>query len=444
MFIKRKFAAVCFVLIFGFFATTQLTGCGGSAKDEGGSGVSDADMPKIELTDKVVSVYNWMDYVPEKEFDWQGFRLADVYGGEVETIKGGANYYEDLFKRVAAGEIPDITIADMKSFPQLIMRGLAEPWDDYIDFTDPIWEKTGALEAIDLMKWDGKVYNITNKPHVLGVMFYNKKIINEAGLEDPIALQEKGEWTWENFKKYLSETTVDSDGDGKTDMSGIVNTGDFPTAFFASTGETPIDYKDGEFINNVKSDKVRAAADFLYGIGDKGDGLMSFSDPTDAFNGGKAAFVYTNDYRGYEDYSALLQSGDLGVLPMPKYSGADSQYQGALPDFAWLMKGAKNPEGAAALQMSLQYDAMLNMDPAVKTIKESVKKNTWMAKGFTDENANQIIETTSLPAKILWSRCITLSGGDLEVQALKKPWTTLADSQEGVINKAIKDAVKPR
>ncbi|MDR1953665.1 MAG: extracellular solute-binding protein [Clostridiales Family XIII bacterium] len=439
----KLLAALCVVALA--FTAAACSDVGDKAASDGNASVDGkADMtglPDKTLADKKVVIYSWMDFVPEKEFEWQSFRFIDYYGGEVEMIIGSGNYYEDLYKRVAAGEIPDIVIGEAKSFPAMIMRDLVQPWDEYLDYADPVWEKTGAKSDIEAMRWDGKIYNLTGKAHTLGVLFYNKRIIEESGLEEPATLQERGEWDWDAFKRYLDETTVDNDGDGTKDVYGLVNTGDFPLAFIATTGEIPIDFSDS-FINNAKSDKVREAADFIYNLGENGSNTMSLSDPADAFSNGKAAFVYTNDYRGYEDYAQLWTTDGIGIVPMPAYPGGAEQWQAALPDNMWLMKGAKNPEGAALLMLAQQYDTLLNLDPSAGSV-ESTEINEWLTKGYTEDAAASLVSISSLPTKLLFSRNIELPDGDLEYLALSNPWTTLADAQSGVIDKAITDATTP-
>ena len=455
--LKRIFALM--------LALCLLTGCGGSGEsgkdgsdtpggNNGGSGrleghtyidgtdIDVTGMPEMKLENKKVTVYCWGEYVPEKLHDWQGYRFIDYYGGEVEVILSTGDYYENLYKLITAGEIPDIVIGEAKSFPNFIMKDLVQAWDTYVDFDNPVWKETGAMSDIDKMRYDGKVYNITAKSHNLGVMFYNKRIISDAGLEEPMELQKRGEWTWEKFKEYLDATTMDTTGDGITDVYGIVNTGDFPIALFASTGELHIEYENTTFRNNIKSQKIQDAANFLYEIGNNGAQYMSLGDPVSEFLNGKAAFVYTNDYRGYEDYAALWDTDGIGIVPMPKYSGADEQYQASLTDNIWLMKGAKNPEGAALLVLAEQYDRLLNLDPAMENSQESQIKE-WVDKGFSQEAAEAVVAINAMPTKILWSRNITMTEGNVEYRAMDTPWTTLADTVSGAVDKAIENATTP-
>ena len=46
-------------------------------------------------------------------------------------------------------------------------------------------------------------------------------MVNELGLEDPQALFNKGQWTWDKFAEYCKAGTRDTDNDGTTDIYGF-------------------------------------------------------------------------------------------------------------------------------------------------------------------------------------------------------------------------------
>lgn len=429
-------------------ASTPLIGDGPAAQLEGheyidGTNIDVTGMPDKDLTNPKVTIYCWDDKMLEKLYDWTGFRFIDYYGGEVEIIVASGDYYGNLNNLIAAGEIPDVVVGEAQSFPMFMMRGLVQPWDPYVDFADPIWQQTGAMADIDKMRYEGQVYNITHRAHTLGVMFYNKKLISDSGMEDPAALQARGEWTWDAFAEYLDANTVDTDGDGVFDVHGLVNTGDFPIALFASTGELPIEYDGATFVNNLMNPSVQAAANYLYDIGNSGRQFMSLGDPVAEFQNGKAAFVYTNDYRGYEDYMALWGTDGVGVVPMPRYPDAAEQYQAALTDNFWLMKNAQNPEGAALLMLAMQYDRQLNVSPAAGSKEESEIQDL-VTRGFSQEAAEATVAIRQMPTEILWPRNIVLTDGAIEYRAMDIPWTTLADSASGQVDSAIAAAMTPQ
>ena len=49
---------------------------------------------------------------------------------------------------------------------------------------------------------------------------FNKQMLEDNNLEDPRALWERGEWTWDKFIEYCQVLTQDTDGDGQLDQYG--------------------------------------------------------------------------------------------------------------------------------------------------------------------------------------------------------------------------------
>ncbi len=50
---------------------------------------------------------------------------------------------------------------------------------------------------------------------------FNKQMLEDAKLEDPRDLYERGEWTWDKFIEYCQALTQDTDGDGQVDQYGF-------------------------------------------------------------------------------------------------------------------------------------------------------------------------------------------------------------------------------
>ena len=62
-------------------------------------------------------------------------------------------------------------------------------------------------------------------------------MIEDANLEDPRDLVERGEWTWEKFREYCKVLTKDTDGDGNIDVYGFGGwPGDYFMNFVMSNG----------------------------------------------------------------------------------------------------------------------------------------------------------------------------------------------------------------
>lgn len=52
-------------------------------------------------------------------------------------------------------------------------------------------------------------------------LMFNLQMLEDANLEDPRALYERGEWTWDKFIEYCQTLTKDTDGDGVNDQFGF-------------------------------------------------------------------------------------------------------------------------------------------------------------------------------------------------------------------------------
>ena len=73
---------------------------------------------------------------------------------------------------------------------------------------------------------DGKAcifYQVTGESAVANTypLGYNKQMLEDNNLEDPRALYERGEWTWDKFLEYCQVLTQDTDGDGQNDQWGF-------------------------------------------------------------------------------------------------------------------------------------------------------------------------------------------------------------------------------
>ncbi len=89
----------------------------------------------------------------------------------------------------------------------------------------------------------------------------NKTMMDEAGLEDPNALYERGEWTWDKFREYAQVLTVDKDGDTIPDVYGYGGRHDWTVSnLMMSNGATIA----SSATETLSSKEVGEALDFIY------------------------------------------------------------------------------------------------------------------------------------------------------------------------------------
>ncbi|MDE0027475.1 MAG: sugar ABC transporter substrate-binding protein [Spirochaetaceae bacterium] len=146
-------------------------------------------------------------------------------------------FKEKLDTMIAGGQSPDIIFGwptpfanlwaneRIISLNELVQGDVDFNIDDYPQHKQFIFD--GELTGIP--------YNAT--AHIL---VYNKTMFEEAGLETPIEMYNRGAWTWSNAIEVAKQLTVDENGDGVPDQYGMVNMGDNPvpimTAVWAHGG----------------------------------------------------------------------------------------------------------------------------------------------------------------------------------------------------------------
>jgi multiple sugar transport system substrate-binding protein len=112
-----------------------------------------------------------------------------------------ADQYMDVMKtRLIGGEGPDVFYLDAFEAPSLIQTGVLEPLDGYVnkEFDVADFEKP-LLKAF---QHDGKTYGFPKGYSTLA-LFYNKKMLSEAGVEVPK--------TWDELREVSKKLTKGQD-----------------------------------------------------------------------------------------------------------------------------------------------------------------------------------------------------------------------------------------
>ena len=203
---KRKLVLfLCVSMSVSLFA-----GCGGENKEsnvkENSEGTESNDNVKLTF---------WKSPHSDREDDiW-----ADIIEGfnkenpniQVEILNvAWDSVVEKETAAFAAGSGPDISF-QTEQFPLYAKNGYLMPLDDYVDE-----EKLSGYpqSALDYCSQDGKLMGI---PFVAlnSVMFYNKDLFEEAGIENVPT-------TWDELLETAKKLTKDTDGDGEIDQWGMM------------------------------------------------------------------------------------------------------------------------------------------------------------------------------------------------------------------------------
>lgn len=134
----------------------------------------------------------------------------------VEYIPGGKNHINKLIAAVAANSAPDMTVLDVVATEAFARLGALKPLDEIVAANPNLATSLFPQGPLQTSFFDGKQYAIPYGGDA-SVVIYNKALFRERGL-DP----DNPPKTWAEFTEAAKQLTFDRDGDGKTDVNGML------------------------------------------------------------------------------------------------------------------------------------------------------------------------------------------------------------------------------
>ena len=361
----KRYARMALSCLLAAVLTVPLLACGASEADKGPkkdmSAATREQLAELaksderltgELENKTIKWLSTWDINSDDTGKTTPIELAifqERYGGKIEWHQTTHSArYDDLANAINSDEGIDFFYAgDWDAFPKGAVRGMFVPYDDYLDLDSELW--ADVKDANDSMIWDGKHYVATVE--VTGdncAIIYNRKTIDENGLDDPAELFEKGKWDWDAFQDMLSEFV-----DTSNEHYGI-DSWYFEAGLSASTGVPYIGLEDGKLVNNLRNEAIEDYQNWMYdlwqsdyialGVGDYGWTSRDYY-----IGEGKLLFYPCGLWTlGTEKSQWSKTFGeDVFFVPVPKYEKADEYYIPASINAYCFVKSGHNPEGVA-------------------------------------------------------------------------------------------------
>ena len=301
------------------------------------------------------------------------------YGGEIEYYPTTwANQSNDLSTYILSGEGIDFFPAS-EAVPKCAISGMTQPFDDYVDWNDPLWQSVADLN--DIFALNGKHYLMVCQATEGYVVYYNRKTIENMGFDDPKELYENGEWTLDKFKEMLTDF-VDPDSE-QYGLDGWFNC----APLYLASGVPSISIKNGIISNNLMDPAFERAMTYQTELNKNGlivDKSLFDWNPQIQFIGEGKELFYIGGLYEIESSPDIWTKNfgdaeDVFFVPIPRDEAADKYYYNAEFDCYNLCKGAQNPEGVARLMeciIASYYD-----ENAIEISKEKHKSDY----GWTDE-----------------------------------------------------------
>ena len=398
----KKLLALALTLLMIF----ALVGCGGKRREPIQLTLSTEDseailnaagirLPDAETVGEVATVkwFSWYDpfqnYDEDEMVNTGFYTFQQKYGGTLEWIE--VDYGEKntrLATLVLSGDSPDMTLAgtsNTATFPLDCIKGMYQPIDSYIDYTNPLW--SGMADAAEYFALGDKHFAMVTDVTFKDIIPYNRRVMNEWGFDDPAELFYDDEWTWDVFAEMCKDFSNPDDNryalDGWYYVIGLSE---------EATGQYLIQKdEDGKYYSNLDDPYIEVAMNLIY---DLYKNECMYHEGTNYWaRRGNVSGTGVKDgtclfcpialmealAQPVSDVSALwgdITEGEVMFVPFPRYENGDGKYYiNSQPTGYMLCSGARNAEGAALLASCMRFKIL---DPTVVNIDRKLLKEVYM------------------------------------------------------------------
>lgn len=314
-----------------------------SSKDDGGS---KTEVPK-NLRGTTVKMLFWRPLMDAEKKAIEKFEKETGIKVETKNTTNAGTYGELISSSLAAKEGYDIAMFNNTDFPGRPVQYFQALNDiKGFDFKDSAWD----ISVMDTQKIHGKYYGVSingslNSEYIC--MFFNETKFKDRGVKTPRQYWEEGNWNWDTFLECAKAMTYEDNG---VQVYGYANRGVANVTYWTQAAGTDfITYDGSKFTSNLSDTKLIDTLKYVNDLGHK----YKVSDPENTygvpdFRSGNAAMFSCITYPMRKDsdtkFNQMTDKIDAVPFPMPK-----GQKEVAMIDSTLfgVLKGAKNPEGAA-------------------------------------------------------------------------------------------------
>ena len=256
---------------------------------------------------------------------------------ESEYLEHASDVKSIVQKAVVAGE-DEYDVYDMPSdiAGRLITGGFFRDISDLTGISDKVWWDKNTRDSLT---FGGKCYSLLGDVSLMlaeshYVLFQNKDIAANIGLDNIYDTVKSGKWTLDKFGEHLKKAAQDTNGNGEMDFEDRWGLGIYQVAmtYFMLAGENPIVQTDSDGIpcfNGVDermADMYTKIRTILFDpehttIG--GKNVPAGGDWKDPFMQGRSLYLFEP-----LGHSKKMRDSkfDFAIIPMPKYDESQEEY----------------------------------------------------------------------------------------------------------------------
>ena len=256
---------------------------------------------------------------------------------ESEYLEHASDVKSIVQKAVAAGE-DEYDVYDMPSdiAGRLITGGFFRDISDLTGISDKVWWDKNTRDSLT---FGGKCYSLLGDVSLMlaeshYVLFQNKDIAADIGLDNIYDTVKSGKWTLDKFGEHLKKAAQDTNGNGEMDFEDRWGLGIYNVAmtYFMLAGENPIVKTDSDGIPYFDGIDERTADmytkirtilfDTQHTTLDKKN-VPAGGDWKDPFMQGRSLYLFEP-----LGHSKKMRDSkfDFSIIPMPKYDENQKEY----------------------------------------------------------------------------------------------------------------------
>ena len=300
----------------------------------------------------------------------------------------------------------DIYVADLQFGLPAVLNGYAQALEDFLPADSDVLGEQKIMEHLNVLGMDKNYLFAEVSSAVKGFpLAFNMTMIEEAGLENPQDVYDKGEWTWDKFAEYLIALTKDIDNDNVVDVYGYGGWWTNMLSQMLMANNAGIANSKTEELSSFKTIEVLEFINKMYNV-DKTARPWDTSDwniNTKVYADGKIAFWPAAAWVLSENGNSDLPF-EIGVVPWPygpSGTKESSQRYNTSGNWMFIPVGVENPE----LVYNILFD-YLNWYQGDTSLRDNTE---WEENMFmTERNYEMAKESSQTGSFDIWG---TLGGG---------------------------------
>lgn len=240
---------------------------------------------------------------------------------QYETYATG--YWDKIATFMAAGNAPDVMLMSWLFEIPRINTGM------FVDLTplmrrDQMNARDYFPPIMDHWRYKGGLYGMPLRGEAVA-LFYNRDMFTTLGLEDPNALYNRGDWSWNGLLSNARKMTRDMDGDGTLDQWGMsaLYSGTLDRGYALFPALNGVAFLNEERTKtNIDSEAAIRGYEFMVDLA----WTYKVTAPRDNFIEGMVGFDSSGGSWRVQSYSDQITTFQWGVVPWPQGPAGKDKY----------------------------------------------------------------------------------------------------------------------